>query len=73
MLLLILIYNNPWRPLATTSYLQTKQRIKIYAYLPSHYGQSDMEFEELAQFRKQLLKLKILKEKGMKGVKDFSR
>jgi hypothetical protein len=30
-----------------------------------------MEFEELAQFRKELLK--ILKEKGMKGVKDFSR
>ena len=23
---------------ATTGYLQTKQRIKIYAYLPSHYG-----------------------------------
>ena len=30
-----------------------------------------MEFEELAEFRKQLLKIKA--EKGMKGVKDFSR
>jgi hypothetical protein len=56
---------------ATTGYLQTKQRIKIYAYLPSHHGYSDMEFEELAEFRKQLLKIK--KDKGMKGVKEFSR
>jgi hypothetical protein len=30
-----------------------------------------MEFEELAEFRKQLLKIK--KDKGMKGIKDFSR
>ena len=56
---------------ATTGYLQTKQRIRIYAYLPSHHGFSDMEFEELAEFRKRLLKLK--KDKGMKGVKEFSR
>jgi len=55
---------------ATTGYLQTKQRIKIYAYLPSHHGYSDMEFEELAEFRKQLLKIK--KEKGIKGIKEFS-
>jgi hypothetical protein len=27
---------------ATTGYLQTKQRIRIYAYLPSHHGYSDM-------------------------------
>ena len=51
--------------------MQTKQRIKIYAYLPSHYGYSDMEFEELAEFRKQLLEIK--RKKGIKGVKDFSR
>ncbi len=43
---------------ATTGYLQTKQRIKVYAYLPSHHGFSDMEFEELAVFRQQLLKIK---------------
>ncbi len=30
-----------------------------------------MEFEELAEFRKQLLKIK--KEKGVKGIKEFSR
>jgi hypothetical protein len=29
-----------------------------------------MEFEELAEFRKQLLKIK--KEKGIKGIKEFS-
>jgi hypothetical protein len=56
---------------ATTGYLQTKQRIKIYAYLPSHHGYSDLEFEELAIFRRQLLKIK--KEQGNKGIKDFSR
>ena len=56
---------------ATTGYLQTKQRIKIYAYLPSHHGYSDMEFEELAEFRKQLLKIK--KNQGIKGIKEFSR
>jgi hypothetical protein len=56
---------------ATTGYLQTKQRIKVYAYLPSHHGYSDLEFEDLAEFRKQLLM--IMKEKGIKGIKDFSR
>jgi hypothetical protein len=56
---------------ATTGYLQTKQRIKVYAYLPSHHGFSDMEFEDLAVFRQQLLKIK--EDKGMKGIKDFSR
>ncbi len=56
---------------ATTGYLQTKQRMKIYAYLPSHYGYSDMEFEELAEFRKKLLE--IMKKEGIKAIKDYSR
>jgi hypothetical protein len=56
---------------ATTGYLQTKQRIKVYAYLPSHHGYSDLEMEDLAEFRKQLLK--IVENKGIKGVKEFSR
>jgi hypothetical protein len=56
---------------ATTGYLQTKQRIKIYAYLPSHYGYSDMEMEELAEFRKLLLE--IMKKNGIKGIKEYSR
>jgi hypothetical protein len=56
---------------ATTGYLQTKQRIKIYSYLPSHHGYSDMEFEDLAEFRKQLLRIK--KDQGTRGIKEFSR
>ncbi len=36
---------------ATTEYLQTKQRVPVYAYLPSHYGYSDLEYEALAEFR----------------------
>ncbi len=28
---------------ATTGYLQTKQRVPVYAYLPSHYGYSDLD------------------------------
>ncbi len=46
-------------------------RIKIHAYLPLHHGLSDMEFEDLAVFRQQLLKIKG--EKGMKGIQNFSR
>ena len=56
---------------ATTGYLQTEQRVTLYAYLPSHYGYSELEFEQLAVFRRQLLD--ILKKMGIKGVKKYSR
>jgi hypothetical protein len=56
---------------ATTGYLQTVQRIPVYAYLPSHHGFSCLEYEELAKFRTQLLK--VLETEGIKGIKDFSR
>jgi hypothetical protein len=56
---------------ATTGYLQTVQRVPVYAYLPSHHGFSCLEYEELAKFRTQLLE--VLKLDGMKGIKDFSR
>jgi hypothetical protein len=55
---------------AKTGYLQTEQRIPIYAYLPSHHGYSSLEFEELAQLRAQLVKL-LLKD-GLAGIKKFS-
>ena len=42
---------------ATTGYLQTGQRTPVYAYLPSHYKFSDLSFEELAIFKKELLDL----------------
>ncbi len=56
---------------ATTGYLQTVQRVPVYAYLPSHHGYSDLEYEDLAKFRMQLLE--VLKSDGMKGIKDFSK
>jgi hypothetical protein len=56
---------------AKTGYLQTTQRIPIYAYLPSHHGYSDLTYEELAKLRAQMLVL--LKKYGIEGVKRFSR
>jgi hypothetical protein len=56
---------------AKTGYLQTTQRIPIYAYLPSHHGYSDLTYEELAKLRAQMLTL--LKKDGIEGVKRFSR
>jgi hypothetical protein len=56
---------------ATTGYLQTVQRVPVYAYLPSHHGYSNLEYEELAKFRVQLLE--VLKTDGIKGIKDFSK
>ena len=56
---------------ATTGYLQTQQRVKVYAYLPSHHGYSDLSFEALAPFRVQLKQME--KEGGFKSVKDFAR
>ena len=56
---------------ATTGYLQTQQRVKVYAYLPSHSGYSELSFEALAPFRMQLKRME--KEGGMKSVKDFAR
>jgi hypothetical protein len=52
---------------AQTGYLQTVQRIAVYAYLPSHHGFSDLEFEQLGPLRLQLMG--ILKDEGMQGVK----
>jgi hypothetical protein len=56
---------------ATTGYLQTVQNVPVYAYLPSHHGYSDLEYEELAKFRSKLLE--VLKVDGLKGIKDFSK
>jgi hypothetical protein len=56
---------------AKTGYLQTTQRIPIYAYLPSHHGYSNLTYEELAELRNQMILL--LKQEGMEGIKRFSR
>jgi hypothetical protein len=56
---------------ATTGYLQTMQRVPVYAYLPSHHGYSNLEYEELAKLRTKLID--VLKVDGIKGIKAFSR
>ena len=50
---------------ATTGYLQTEQRIPIYAYLPSHHGFAELEFEELGTLRLHLIE--VLRSKGCKA------
>ena len=55
---------------AICGYLQTKEQFDIFAYLPSHEGYSSLEYEEIAEFRKSLLK--ILEESGMVGIKKFA-
>ncbi len=56
---------------ATTGYLQTKQRVPVYVFLPTHHGYSNLEYEKLANFRTALIE--VLKKDGMKGIKDFSK
>jgi len=56
---------------ATTGYLQSEQRIPIYAYLPSHHGFADLEFEELGTLRLHLMQ--VLKEQGVRGIKDLAK
>ncbi len=56
---------------AQTGYLQTVQRVPVYAYLPSHHGFSDLEYEQLGPLRLQLMG--VLKDEGMAGVKKFAR
>ncbi len=58
-----------WDP--TTGYLQTKQRVPVYAYLPSHYGYFNLEYKALAIFRDKLLS--VLKSAGIAGIKSFGR
>jgi hypothetical protein len=55
---------------ATTDYLQMKQRVLVYACLPSHYKWPSMECEELAVFRNELLSMEKKKEGS---IKEFSR
>ncbi len=56
---------------ATTGYLQSEQRITIYAYLPSHHGFADLTFEELGTLRLHLME--VLKEQGVQGIKELTK
>jgi hypothetical protein len=56
---------------ATTGYLQSEQRISIYAYLPSHHGFADLSFEGLGTLRLHLME--VLKEQGVHGIKELTK
>jgi hypothetical protein len=56
---------------ATTGYLQSEQRIPIYAYLPSHHGFAELSFEALGTLRLHLME--VLKEQGIQGIKELAR
>ena len=55
---------------ATTGYLQSEQRVPIYAYLPSHHGFAEMPFEALGTLRLHLMT--VLKEDGIQGIRQLS-
>jgi hypothetical protein len=56
---------------ATTGYLQSEQRVPIYAYLPSHHGFAELSFEALGTLRLHLMT--VLKEQGMQGIKELAK
>jgi hypothetical protein len=56
---------------AICGYLQTKEQFGIYAYLPTHEGYSNLEYEDLALMRTSFLK--IFKNLDMEGIKRFAR
>ncbi len=56
---------------ATTGYLQSEQRVPIYAYLPSHHGFSDLSFEALGTLRLHLMT--VLEEEGIQGIRELSK
>jgi hypothetical protein len=53
------------------SYLQVEERVPAYAYLPSHYGLSNLSFEALGELRMTLLPK--IKEEGPESLKRMSR
>ena len=56
---------------ATTGYLQTNQRVPIYAYLPSHHGFAELSFEALGTLRLHLMT--VLKEQGMRSIQELPK
>jgi hypothetical protein len=55
---------------AITGFLQAKEQFDLYAFLPSHAEYSDLSFEDLAEVRKNLMKL--LEKEGDEGLKKFA-
>ena len=55
---------------AICGYLQAKEQYDVYAFLPSHHGYSEMEYEELAVLRNEFVNL--VKSEGEAGLKRFA-
>jgi hypothetical protein len=53
------------------AYLQGKQRIPIYAFMPVYFGLSDMSWEALAELRKKLEK--VVATGGVKKIRELAR
>lgn len=53
------------------AYLQSKQRIPIYAFLPSYIDLVDLSWEELGEIRKGLLS--ILEQGGPRAIREYVR
>ena len=60
--------NKPvWGWDAICGYLQSREQYNVYAFFPSHQEFSSLSYEELAEFRTQLLNL------GEEGLKKFAK
>lgn len=53
------------------AYLQGRQRIPIYAFMPVYFSLSDMSWEALGELRKKLLRL--VETKGKAGIKQLAK
>ncbi len=56
---------------ATTGYLQSEQRVHIFAYLPSRHGFAELKFEALGTLRLHLME--VLKEQVGQGIRELAK
>ncbi len=55
---------------AVTGFLQAREQLDLYAFLPSHGGYSELSYEDLAKVRENLLKL--IEKDGEEGLRRFA-
>ena len=56
---------------AICGYLQCEEQHDVYAFLPSHHGYSDLEYEDIAKLRLEFLRL--VQEEGEEGLRKFAK
>lgn len=56
---------------AVCGYLQSKEQHEVYAFLPSHHGYSELEYEQIAELRRHFLQL--VQEEGEDGIRKFAK